>query len=218
MSYESPSLNTATAEADGPHVREYPFFNDYQDATHVVIAQKHVQRATSYTPLAMNTAATIDGISVRHIGDDGISGADCGLVGFTRRWANVPAVHYDYELTAISYPGYIFQREPTTQTTMLRVDFDYFLIGTGGDYATPDLIPLVAESRVTNALGLDVSIFDGGTWLVDGGSPTTPSLTAYKALVTTDAATSSYSLVLDSKIHHYLGGIWCRVTRRAKAK
>jgi len=77
-------------------------------------------------------------------------------------------------------------------------------------------LPCGADSRVTDTAGKDVSIFSGGDlYLNDGGGvldDTTPTLANYKTAV----GTAAYSLVLDSKPEHYLGGIWAVVTRYVK--
>lgn len=215
--YEGPGLDTTTPEETGPIRKEFPFHNKFGDADHVVFTQGYMQRWPNYAPPTLNDPATIETESVYCVGDEGLSDAGTGLVAFDRLWANVPATHYDYETTSVTYPGWYEEREPYAQTTQAQIQYEYFLVGTGETYETPDEIPVTAETRVTDTAGKDVFILSGDVYLNDGGGvldDTTPTLTAYKALV----SGGTYAIVIDSRVEQYLGGIWIRITRRVKAK
>jgi hypothetical protein len=92
----------------------------------------------------------------------------------------------------------------------------------GVDYANVGLIPVVAQSQVTDVVGQTAPLLAGGVVLVnpaDGANETTPNITAYQALVAADAAgPSSYSLSpRASKPVRYMGNIWIRRAYYVKA-
>ncbi len=90
LSYESPLLNTANAEYDGPILYEYPFA-EQGDLTHFVARQKYRQIAESYAPPTLSVASTLKAVSAYSVGDGAPTLADAGLVEFSRRWATIPA-------------------------------------------------------------------------------------------------------------------------------
>lgn len=216
LSYTTPTIDLTQASDNGVTRPSYPFFSKFGDADHVVFTRPMVQLSENYSPLALNTSATINGESVYAAGDSDPTDIGAQVMSFDRIYANVPAAHYDYETSSLTFPGWFEQRDPNTQAVTVQIEYEYFLVGPGQTYETVDEIPLVDDSRVTNTDGLDVSIFSGGDlYLNDGGgvlSATTPTLTDYQTAITTAA----YSLVIDSKPEHYLGGIWAVVTRRVK--
>lgn len=221
--YTSPDLDLSEKSDNGPARPEYPFLNRYGDASHVVFTIPYIVSALDYAPTALNTAATINGVSVFACGETAPADAGAGVLSYEGKFANVPASHFDYETYSATYPGYWGERVSYTQTVQAQLQYEYFKTGTGETYETPAEIPLVAETRVTNSGGLDVSILSGGElFLTDGGevapgvtlAATSPTLTAYKALVTG----ATYSIAVDCKVEHYLGNIWARITRRVLAK
>ncbi len=218
LSYNSPAFDLMNAQTNGPIKQEFPFSNKYGDAAHILLTAPLVQLSASYAPLAINTTATVNGASVFVVGDSQPSEIGADVVAFDRQYANVPATHYDYETASLTFPGFFNSRNPYTQTETVQIERVYYQVGAGLTYTTVDALPLIAESRVTNTAGLNVSIFSGGyLYLNNGGgilSPTTPSLATYIAL----AAANTYSLVLDSKPEWYIGGLWAVVTRRAQAR
>lgn len=218
--YEGPSINTTGVVYSGPYVPSFPFA-DQGDTAHVIFSQEQYQRAANYTaPTPGGTAVTINSVSVKLLGDMNISKDEAGLVKFTRRWANVPSTRYDYTRMAVSYPAYIEIRLSYNQTGLAQITHDYFRVGTGETYATPDLIPITAETRVTDTAGGNTIIFSD-VMLNDGGGvvyATTPSMTTYLGYVTADASPASYSLVYDCDIKRYQSNIWERITRKMKAK
>jgi len=223
----SPLFPLTVAQPNGPIRPSYPFFDKFGDVAHVVFTQEMVTLFPSYAPLALNSTATIQGVSVYMVGDTDPDDIEAGVSSFDRSYANVPSSHFDYESIAITYPGYFAStvnlriRQPYTQTVMAQIQYEYFLTGAGQTYTTAAAIPMVDETRVTDTNGLNVAILSGVD--VNNGDgdftfATTPSYADYLDLVTDDTTPATYSIVESCKIVQYLGNIWCRETRRVKAR
>lgn len=214
LNYEGPTINTANPEENGPIRKAFPFHNKFGDADHVVFTQPYMQQWEDYGPPTLNDSATIGGETVYCVGDEGLSDAGAGLVAFDRQWANVPASHFDYETTSVTYPGYTETREPYTQTTQAQIEYEYFLVGPGQTYTTPDEIPLIAETRMTSLDGEDAYLLSGNVYINFAGGGTTPTIEDYQDWV----AAETYEIVVDCRVEQYLGNIWSRITRSVQAK
>ncbi len=219
------------------------------EPTHEVITQVYMQRAGMYRRPAENSRAPAD-ITRRiayFVTDSArvpVGVAD--LVTWTRTWATVPATITEYEQIAVQMParasayrfdigtaGAPFNWYPSLmaksyslprKATILR---DFFLIGTGGDYATAASIPGLNETLYTGAdrtslglgpvsddqyFGLDpqnVGLFSGAV-LDPGGSTSGSGNVTYTA--GTLAAGNYY--VGQSRPSRYLGNIWERTATR----
>ena len=218
LNYNTSDFDLTYAQQNGPARQEFPFSNKYGDTAHILITMPMVQLSASYAPLAINTAATVNGASVFVVGDSPPAEIGADVIQFDRQFANIPSTHYDYETASITFPGYIFERNPNTQTATVQIERVYYKVGAGQTYANVGAVPLISETRVTDTNGLNVSMFSGGELFLNNGGGalfnTTPSLIDYKALVTANA----YNIVIDSKPEWYIGGLWAVVTRRVKAK
>ncbi len=221
------NLNLAVAQINGPERVEYPFYR-FGDSTHIIVTQPYAQLWANYSPLALNVSATLFGATCYMVGDTTPNDIGAATVGFDRQFSNVPSTHYDYESLSVTYPGYfdgpenVRIRQSYTQTVQAQISFEYFLTGSGQTYTTPAAIPMISDTRVTDAEGLNVSILSGVD--VNNGDgefvfATDPTLSDYLDLVSDDASSAaSYSLVESCKISQYIGNIWCRETRRLKAR
>jgi len=131
INYSTPAIDLTAASENGVTRPSYPFFNKFGDATHVVFTRPMVQLWDSYAPLALNTSATIDGVTVYAAGDSDPTDIGAEVMAFDRLYANVPAVHYDYETASITFPGWFEERDPNTQSVAGQIEYQYFLVGAG---------------------------------------------------------------------------------------
>lgn len=143
-----------------------------------------------------------------------------------------------------NYSGatYVQGRRPFTQTVPLTIVKDYFLCGSGGTYATPDLIPvnlaqkyyfqLGTTSIATGVMTFTPTYATGSPADIANGIPTeyicdasgaayyyspigsNPTRTAYQALVTA----GSLITVEDSSITRWMGNVWERTTKKVTAR
>jgi hypothetical protein len=221
------NLNLALAQINGPRRVEFPFYR-FADYNHVVITQPYAQLWENYVPIALNSEASYGADTCYMVGDVSLADIGAGVVGFDRQWANVPNDHFDFESLAVTYPGYfdgpanLYIRRSYAQTVMAQIQYEYFLTGSGETYESPSEIPIEEDTRVTDANGLNASILSGVDINNGDGEfafATDPALSTYQGWVTTDGGSAdTYSIVESCKVVQYLGGIWCRETRRVKAK
>lgn len=173
-----------------------------------------------------------------------------GLVKWTRTYCKKPSTRYEATNLYYTFPGYntayvsgattsaVTQRLATPANSNVKLQYDYFLVGTSGanlaapDYSDELLIPVTTRQRwgynATNGAFVvgfvdinppqlwDAGIntfFPGGT---NGTYPGGASLTsaAYLALVTAGGT----FVAEDSLVSRWQGNIWQRVTKSIVAK
>ena len=226
MSYESES--TTSPVYTGPAKLIYPFLSEGDAATKQV-NQKYNVRAGSYAAPTLNEAYNPSGTDLQHgnfmataptIGtayllyDTEPTEAETGLVEFTRKWSNIPATRYEYTTFAANFPGLAYggvseRRYPFIKSVALQTTYEYYLTGTGGSYATPDLIPVVAATSFrysTDSVDRQASdIFLSGS--------TTPTAATW----ITDVGTAAFTYVVEpSTVERYMGNIYVRVTKKVR--
>lgn len=178
------------------------------EPTALFISTRFWQLRTSYSRPAANTLLTYNGQAAYFAEDIGFTDLTGGVVEWTRRWATLPAAWIDFETFSLQYPGIdslsVAPRDPFTAGVTSKLTWAYFLVGGGGSYATPDLIP-----RIANTMPKYNYVTDA----------TTPTATTYEGYMTADAAAAdSYSLLAeDSQLQRHAGNIWGRVSRAVKA-
>lgn len=220
-----------------------------QEPTFTVIRQTYIQRASFYKRPTENARCPSDiSRKIAYFCDDsprtpiGIS----DVVTWERTWATKPASYSDYTNISVVYPGYgkwqgsifttppgyivIGSRSEFENSPRCRIDYDFYLIGTGGDYSSADSIPVQNENTCTYPTqdaqfpGSIFRLLRGGFFLANGDTvntfATNPSLTTYQGWVTTDSGTAnSYSLIPEqSSQERFFGNIYRRTILRVKAR
>jgi hypothetical protein len=239
--YNQTNATAGTADAIGPVIISYPF-NQVGDATHVIASQVFEQPSTHYAPLTLGATRSVTvnnaAQTLYYIGDvlpPGRQGAT--LLRFTRQWANKPSTRDEYETVAATFPGIgasqaefeaelrVKVRNGFTKIVVSKLTYTYYRIAAaGGDYTSPDSIPLDTVQTYTKPGFLNTDMSPTQIYLSDidtiafiavGGAIfknllTVPTRTAYFALGT-------YGLVLRSDLQRYAGNFYVRITRRVTA-
>jgi hypothetical protein len=197
-----------------------------------IFSQKFMQPTANYSPLALNTVHPTYGsyILVEESDFQDLGGS---LQSWQRVYASIPAEHIEVQTDGydfIGFTGEIFNNKVTTVVNAGRwrfhrivnhkIVYDYFLVD-GAIITDPTSIPIILRTRYTSHdPGTDIDFLwddvgHGGVQTF----PSIPSLTDYKAMVATDAATaSSFSIVArDSQLSRWTGNIWRRMTLYVKA-
>lgn len=174
----------------------------------VYFRQQYQQDTSSWTPIALNTAhpTATTYLLVRESEIQDIGG---GQQRWYRYYACTPPQRVEYTSYAAQFPGYYTQRDPLAATTQAKITYDYFLLGS---------VPTLSqESRITITGSVDQPLLAGAVYL---RSFTNPTLTAYQASVTADAATSSsFSLTPEPQnLSRWVGNFYERTTINIKAK
>lgn len=210
-----PAFTTATAQ--GGFIIDYPFGERRPDA--LVIRQRFMQLRTEYVRPASNATNCSAYPAARFCDDTAFRDVGMGIVEWTRVWATVPGQIIDYETYAYVYPGYAsslaaYGRVPLPSQVTSKLIVDFFLVGSGGTYADAGAIP------VYQGQAYSYGPYSGEIAAEYLSSTSSPTITAYKALATTDAADSaSYSIEAhDSSLEFYMGNIWRRTRRLIKAR
>lgn len=242
--YNQVNADAATADGLGPFIPAWPFHN-VGDPDHVVISQTGEQPATHYKPPPLNTTqlVTVNGSSstLYFVGDitpPGRTGAS--LVRFTRRWANKPGTRSEWGTIAASFPGlkrtqaeYNAAGQPNlrsgfSKVVICRIDYAYYRIApSGGDYTSPDDIPLIAETvyrKASQGANERLSPFEVYLSDVNTVSPLSASVPVSNFFVWSDLLTvptrtqyfalGSYGVVLECRIRRYMGPFYERRTVR----
>lgn len=144
-----------------------------------VLTQDYMQLLANYTPLALNTAHP-DYSDFVLVSEGPHQDQGGGVVRWTRTYAKTPAGRQDYASLAYNFIGYLgltginvtpIQYRPRVVIPVsCRIQYDYFLCGTGGSYATPDLIPTISEYKYYQPVGTFTLIAGVVT-----GTPTYPN-------------------------------------------
>ncbi len=216
----------------GTRKRDFPF--DY-DPTHFIVEEKYLVKLANYSQQARNTPNSL--YPTAFLVDENIDRQEQDGVWFTRHYATIPANWYEYPQESIIPPAlYGIRLLPqAAQPVTSKMTREYFMVGTGGSYATVDDIPIIRQTRLLVAYGspiisyIDIGPILGGgfDYLLPGAYQKTTSpdvasdvLSAYAGWIGADAATSSsYSIITQaSKPEQYKGNIWKREYTKTKAR
>jgi hypothetical protein len=194
--------NTAREEV-GSRREDIP---DSRDPTAKVYTERWSQALSAYVRPARGTEhATKSGY---YFVDDRELELREDLKTWERIWATIPATRSEPITTSYTYPGYINERDPVTLGVAGRVLLEYFLNLDPTNASTG--IAIEPAQRYTNTYGDIMVLNDGGAGLL----ATTPTLTAYKALVSGGSEINA----ADSEREQYMGDIWCRKTVKIPAR
>lgn len=202
------------------------------DLTHFVVTRYFEGYSGTYSAVALNTADTEFAAAKCVSAPASIEGRDGDLVRYEVKYANVPAQLNEYLTSSAIYPGIPSVRWPLpARAALAKKVSNYYLIGTGGTYATVDAAPFyeqsdlwVATYRIGYVLGGNFAELTGTggflTNVMGFASGGTGASTAYIAMIAADAATqSSYSITaVPTAPSRYMGNIWKFETIYQKAK
>lgn len=208
--------HTVATAVDG-YALEYPYGERAREA--VAIRQTFRQTRSDYVRPAANAANCPAFPSARFCEDSGFRDVGCGVMEWSRLWAVVPPQVVDYETFAYTFPGFAsnlsaYGRVPLSAQITSKLVHDFFLVGPGGTYADAGSITVYFGQTYT------YGPYSGEVAAEYLSALSTPTLIAYQALVTTDAAApASYSIEAhDSILEPWLGNIWRRTRRFVKAR
>lgn len=196
------------------------------DKTEYVLKQEWCVFRKNFTPIDIQTAHPSSGMTPDYstyllCDESDREDIGGGIVKWTRTYAKKPATwsqvegNYAYDFIGLAgnfgIGDLVTGRKRFNKAVPLKVTRDYYLIGSGGDYATSDLIPINAEQLYyfTNAYWPIDFLFDSPPF----SAASNPSLTAYLALV----SGGSYINVEASSVDQWLGNFFVRTTRQVKA-
>lgn len=224
-----------TAASHGNFRRSFPI---PRDTTAQIIEQEFQILSGSFSALALSTAHPT--VTSAYLVEEGPQiDIDGGMVQWTRRYATIPANRDEFESFSYTFPGLWSNdgnppynqywvsgadggRDPFPDKVVSRLRYEYFHCKTGETYETPDEIPVLQGleiSLTTNADARMDYLLPEGEFLAD----TVPSREEWETLAAggTGIGTGSNAgefIAEDSTIEHYMGNIWCRITRYVKAK
>ena len=155
------------------------------------------------------------------IGDAAFTNEGGGVFRFVRQWTRAPDSFNNYETFAATYPGFLGLRDPPTVAGTSKVEVAFYIIGPGGDFASPDLIPFAGEDIATASDGSTAPLL--GAILNNGGAgvfATDPSITEYQADVDNDrTVATAYSIQAEpTKLIQVRGPLWRAENRFVKAR
>ena len=197
------------------------------DASHFVVTRYFQGGVYSFVPTPLNTVDDEFGTAFLISPPPNIAQRDGEIISYEMKYATIPASIPDYSSTSVVYPALNEDRAAFTQSVTCKIARDYFLVGPGLAYTTAGQIPYTRAMQVTYPTypgNQQFPILGGGSFaLNDGGGvlqPSTPSLTAWGALIAADDATGdSFSVQsADSALKRYMGNIWERSAPFAKAQ
>lgn len=215
--------NFTVATACGAARKSFPIPGDN---TSFIVEQEFMQLFANFTPLALNTAHPTF-TTAYLVQESPLQDLGGGVAKWTRTYATIPAQRNEYEMFAYQYIGiygYVLAqggsvttevdgRERFTESSLSRVQHDYFLCASGQDYETPADIPVnAAQAYYQSADSTLVT-----DYLTDSPPFTTassPTLTAYLALV----SGGDEIVAEESRLTRWMGNIYERTTRYVIAK
>lgn len=193
-------------------------------STDLLIEQDFIQFFANFSPLAINTADSGTGaVSGAYLVEETpLQDLGGGVAKWTRVFAKVPSTRSEFESFIYHFPGYSEAyingvpqdssgyRRPFDLTVTSRMQYDYFITGSGQTYTTPQAIPTNIRQRYyITAYGPTIPI--DGPFL---GSATTPTKTAYVSLV----SNGTEIIAEDSHLERWKGNIFVRATRYVVAQ
>lgn len=213
-----------TAKASTAPKFEQPFEHR---ADRYVFRQTWFQAQASRTVVALNTAhPTLTDYVL--VGEGPELDLGEGNVEWERTYAKVPdtftepAGTYTYQFIGLAADFGIdiepeAGRERFSRTVMSVALNEFFLVGSGQTYETPDEIPLTEVTKYVFTLSSELET----NYLVNvppSTTPTTPTRDDYKDMIDDDAADpTSYSIVVECNVERWMGNIWRRRTIKIKA-
>jgi len=225
-------------------------------STAYILTQEWMQAQASWAPTALNTAHpssgdTPDYSSYVLVEESNPRAMGGGLVTWTQTYAQVPSSHSEWESYAYAFIGFAGANWTTTTiptgrprqtfTAPSRVQYDYFLVGSGGSYTDPGGIPTLnaQKYRIYAPVAGDVWYQDmdfltnhppfnfatvptRGDWM--GYMTNAESLSWSSGTVTyawgaggsvtvTHNTSPGQFLVEDSRLTRWRGNIWLRTSR-----
>ncbi len=183
--------------------------------------QDYVQNEMDWVATALNTASP-DFPTYVLVEEGPPQSPGSGVRHWTRKYAIVPdswsepGGDYSYNFIGIvSFPSLPLGRTRQILEVPLRIQRDYFLIGSGGSYPTD--VALVAAQTIpqqTYYLTLYPSSFVQLITAAAADVPTTPPAETYLAWVA-----AGTEIAVDTSVFvRWMGNIWCRETRYVKAR
>jgi hypothetical protein len=199
-----------------------------RDQAHLVITRFYQCPADGYAAGTLNTLdAEYNGTGGKpsaYLVENGpVESVDGNEVAYTRTFATIPADRDDYDTFAYSFPAQIdvngiTRRQNMTFAVTRRIANKYYLVGTGGSYATPNLIPTEARQRyiltyyptVGTPAVADVDFVQNVNAF---GVGTAPTLSDYLTYVSGGTEIKPE----ESHLEQYMGNIWRRYVGYIKA-
>lgn len=201
-----------------------------------LLEQQFLQNQATFVELALNTAHP-DYPSYVLVEETALQMAGNGCVTWTRRYAQTPSQHFEFETFAYNFIGFsgvvsnvgadpgahtVFTgRLRFTQVVPVKITYDYFksdgtiasLLG-GLPVTQAQLYYIDATARTTTFVTTDY-LWDAPPY----DTASSPSRAAYVGLMASDLATpTSFSIAVEaSKISRWMGNIWRRENRSVKA-
>lgn len=183
--------------------------------------QDYVQNELDWVATALNTTSP-DFPSYVLVEEGAPQSPGSGVRKWTRKYALVPdswsepGGNYSYNFIGIvSFPLLPTGRVRQVLEVPMRIQRDYFLVGSGGTYGTEAL--MVAGATIPQqvyALTLYPSSFVQLLTAIGADVPTTPSSDQYLSWVNTGS-----EIAVDTSVFvRWMGNIWCRETRYVKAR
>lgn len=194
--------------------------------TDYLLEQDYQQNFDNFSPLALNTSHdTLP--TYKLVEETPLQDVGCGVAQWIRRYAKVPDAHDEFETYGYNFIGIwgtftpgvaiITGRDRFTKIVQSRLANIYYLIGTGGTYATAGLIPIIPAQLyyygANPLLNLDY-LTDSPPFAVASN----PSRAQYQTLVNAAVSdvwttTNGQIVAQESSISRWMGNIWRRTTR-----
>lgn len=169
--------------------------------------------ASGYFLPPAGTSTSYAGLTWYISGDSGFTNPGAGVLSFVREWVRKPSAFEHFETHSITFPGILSSRDPIAMSPTTKVAVTFYLIqpGSGGDFTTPEGIPLDSESRVEYSDGFTAPLMSS-LYL---RATSTPSRDDYQAAI----AAGGYDFVVEpTQISQVRGPLWRAETRRTEAK
>lgn len=208
----------SSPQVDGPPRYFAPF---QHVSTLYVVDQDYSSNVSGFTATALNTTFDLD--ATYYLVEEG-QPQNIGAAArkWTRRYAKVPdswsesAGIYAYNFIGIiSFSALPEGRSRQVLEVPLRVQRDYFLVGSGGSYSTIEQLVLAQTiPQQTYYLQLYTSSYVQTLTPIGADVPTVPSAEQYLGWV----ASGTEITVETSSFVRWMGNIWCRETRYVKAR
>lgn len=245
------SINTdgdfSVAAVNGPRKLVFPFPRDRET---FYTEQRWIQFEDDFRALALNTPDENDP-TLFLVDERDFNSQPGGIIEWTRIYSRIPKPRDDYGTLSYNFPGYMARiqetditpwgvvfnllsggverpgRAPRVSAANSRTRFDYFLCGAGGQYETPNDIPIIAEQRyvygpdvIGTVIGRTVQpgsdlpdriLYDEQT---GAGHYSIPNVQEWVAMV----EDGTEVVAEDSAIRNWMGNIFERATRYVVAK
>jgi hypothetical protein len=210
--------NWSSPQIDGPPRFSAPLPNT---SALYLLEQDYLCDEISFTPTALNTVSP-DFPTYYLVEEGSPQSPGSGVRKWTRKYAKIPdswtdaGGNYSYNFIGIdSLPSYPTGRNRQVIDAPLRIQRDYYLVGTGGSFATYEA--LVLANTIPQQLyyfTLYQSAYVDKLTPVGSDVPTTPSGEQYLAWVSSGA-----EITVDTSVFsRWMGNIFVRETRYVKAK